>query len=268
MSRGSQELSLGEAASLFLVDLPPEERGPNQQEISRFIRWFGSESSFSGIAPAGVEKYAKQLSLSDTDFMTKLDLIRSFLVYVRKKGWSGSNLSVHLKARKGKTKLRTSQVKALPEAILLTQQRYTELENEVVALQNKSLELIEEMRLAAADKDFRENVPLQAAREQRGQIEGRIMELQETLKFAVISDGKKKKTLTVEPGDSVVLLNLDSGEEQRYTLVSSKEVDPRRGKISSSSPVGRAVVGKNQGEIVEVTVPAGKLRYQIKQVER
>lgn len=94
------------------------------------------------------------------------------------------------------------------------------------------------------------------------------MELEETLKSAVIIDEKRQNTLKVGVGDSVVLRDLDSGEELRYTLVSPREVDPVRGKISSASPIGQAIIGGGQGETVEVVAPAGKLRYQIKQIER
>ena len=69
-------------------------------------------------------------------------------------------------------------------------------------------------------------------------------------------------------GDSIVLGDIVSGEELRYTIVSPREVDPTKGKISSHSPIGKAVIGRAWGEIVEITAPLGKLRYQIKQIER
>ncbi len=267
MGSATRNLSLGEAVSRFLADLPPEERGVSQREIYKFVRWFGSERPLAGLTAAEVANYAEQLSLSDTDYMTKLELIRAFLVYAKKKEWSKTNLAIHLKARKGKTRQSTSSRRNAPETVFLTRQGYAELEVELTTLQNKRLEAIDEIRKAAADKDFRENVPLEAAREQRGQLEGRIIKLEETLKSAVILDEKQKATLKVGIGDTVILCNLNSGEELRYTLVSPREVDPTRGKISSNSPIGQAVLGRGQGEIVEVVAPAGKLRYQIRQVE-
>ena len=65
-----------------------------------------------------------------------------------------------------------------------------------------------------------------------------------------------------------ILRDLASGEELHYIMVNSKEVDPTRGKISSASPIGKAVIGRGQGEVIEVIVPAGKLRYQIEQIGR
>ncbi len=268
MDSVSQNLSLGEAVRQFLADLPSEERGSSQQELYKFTRWFGFERPFTGFTPAEIANYAERLSLSDTDYMGKLELIRAFLVYAKKKGWSKTNLATHLKARKGKTRLKSSSRRGSPETVFLTRQGYAELEAELTTLRSKRSEAIDEMRKAAADKDFRENVPLQAAREQRGQLEGRIMELEETQKLAVIIDEKQKATVTISIGDNVILCDLDSGEEMRYMLVSPREVDPTRGKISSVSPIGRAVINRGEGEIVEVAAPVGKLRYQIKQIER
>ncbi|MCL0049477.1 GreA/GreB family elongation factor, partial [Dehalococcoidia bacterium] len=115
-------------------------------------------------------------------------------------------------------------------------------------------------------KDLSENAPFQAAREQCGQLEGRIRELKEVLRSATVID--KKQGVKVSIGDSVVLRDLVSGEEMRYILVSPKEVDPTRGKISSASPIGKAIIGRAQREEVEVEAPGGRLCYLIKQVER
>ncbi len=267
MSSSSLELSLGEAASRFLADLPAEERGVSQQEVYKFSRWFGWERPFSGLTAAGLDKYAEQLSLSDTDYLVKLELIRAFLVHAKKRGWSKTNLAVHLKARKAKTKAQIVSRKSRPESVFLTLQRYNELEAELAALHSKRIEAIDEIRRAAADKDFRENAPLEAARERRGQLEGQIMELEEAIKAAVITDGKEENNFKIGIGDSVILQDLDSGEELRYTLVNPREVDPIKGKISGVSPIGKAIIYRGHGETVEVKVPAGKLRYRIKRVE-
>ncbi len=267
MNSGSQSPSLGEAASRFLANLPPEERGMSQQEIHKFVRWYGGERPFAGLTAPEVANYAEHLSLSDTDYIRKLELIRAFLVYTKKEGWSKGNLAIHLKAKKGKTGFRSSSRRGLPQTIPLTQQGYAELEAELAALKGKRPQAIDEMRRAAADKDFRENAPLEAAREQRGYLEGRIRELEEALKSAVVIDGKQKAALKVNIGDSVILRDLASGEELRYTLVSPREVDPTKGKISVASPIGKAIIGHGQGEVIEVTVPAGKLRYEITQIE-
>ncbi len=268
MVNDNQNMSLGEAASRFLAGLPAEEKEISQPEIYNFIRWFGWERLLSGLTAAEVANYAERLPSSDTDYSRKLELVRAFLLYARKKEWSRANLAIHFKARKGKAKVRSSSGQCSPGAIYLTPQGYAELQAELAALQSRRPGAIDEIRKAAADKDFRENVPLQAAREQRGHLEGRIMELEETLKSAVIVNEKPKATLKVSIGDRVALCDLDADAELRYTLVSPAEVDPSRGKISSASPLGKALIGKSPGEIVEIVVPAGRLRYQINQIER
>lgn len=267
MDESCQELSLNEAAGEYLATLEYKERAAAQQEIHKFIRWFGWDLSFIQMTASGLDNYTEQLSKSDTDYMKKLVLVKAFLVFAKKKGWSKTNLSVHLKAKKGKNKAVKISRKSKQKPVILTKQGYADLEAELATLKIKSLEVIDEITKAAADKDFRENAPLQAAREQRGQIEGRIMELQETLKSAEIIDENNKSGLKVGIGNSVIICDLASGSELHYTLVSPTEVNPARGRISSASPIGQALVGRDEGEIVEVIAPAGILRYQIKQIE-
>ena len=267
----SQNLSLGEAASRFLISLSPEVREMSQQEVYRFARWYGWERPLAGLAAPDIASYVEQLSLSDADYSKKLELIRGFLVYAKKEGLSKTNLAVHLKTKKGKTSPRLATRRGMPETIRLTRQGYTELEAELAALKDKRPQIIEEISKAAEDKDFSENAPLDAAKEQYGQLEGRIRGLEETLKLAAIIDDKDEKqevASKVGVGDSVVLRHLASDKELRYTLVGSKEVDPAKGKISSVSPIGKAIIGRGKGEVVEVAAPAGKLRYQIERIER
>ena len=266
MNSGNQNPSLSEAATRFLASLSAEEKVVSQQEVYRFVRWYGQERALALLTAPDVANYAQQLSLSDTDYMKKLGLIQVFLVYAKKEGWSKSNLAPHLKAKKGKPRSQSAFKRNSPETISLTQQGYTAMEAELVALKSKRSEVIDEVRRAAADKDFRENAPLDAAREHYGHLEGQIKELEEALKSAVVLDGKQKVELKVSVGDSITLRDLVSGEELHYIMVNSKEADPARGKISSVSPIGKAIMGRGQGEIIEVIAPAGKLRYQIDQI--
>jgi len=268
VNSGSQNPSLGEAATCFLASLPPGGKEMSQQEVHRFVRWYGWERALAGLTAPEVASYAEHLSLSDTDYIKKLGLIQTFLVYAKKEGWNRSNLAPHLKAKKRKAKLQSSFRRGSPETLSLTQQGYVALEAELAALKSKRSEAIDEVRRAAADKDFRENAPLEAAREQYGHLEGQIKELEEALKSAVILDEKQEVALKISVGDSIILRDLASGEELHYIMVNSKEVDPTRGKISSVSPIGKAIIGRGQGEVVEVTAPAGKLRYQIEQIGR
>jgi len=266
VNEGGQSLSLAEATARFLVSLSPETREISQQAVYKFARWCGRERPFAEFTAPDIASYVERLSLSDTDYMKKLELIRDFLIYAKKQGWTKSNLALHLKIKKGKHSLRSSSGWEPAETVYLTRQGYAKLEAELATLKKKRPQIIDEMRKAAADKDFRENAPLAAAREQRGYLEGRIRELEETLKLAAVLEGKQEETSKISVGDSVLIKDMASGEEMRYTLVNPKEVDPNKSKISSASPIGKAIIGRSQGEVIEVTVPAGKLCYQIKQI--
>jgi len=266
--KNATDISLEAAAGQFLARLTTEEREASQPEVYKFVRWFGRERALASLSAREVGNYAERLSLSDTDYGRKLDYLRAFLIHARKTGWSKANLAGHLKAKKVKAGSSLVTGQGLPEVIELTRQGYAELENELNVLRSKRPELIEQIRRAAADKDFKENAPLAAAREQRGHLEGRIRELEETLKSARIINEQPKVELKISVGDHLVLQDLASGEEVRYQIVSPREVDPARGKISSASPLGKALVGRGEGEMVEVAVPAGRLRYQIKQIEQ
>jgi len=268
MNSASQNPTLGEAASSFLASLPAEEGEKSQQAVYGFVRWYDWERPLAGLTAHEVANYAEQLSLSQANYLKNIEQIRAFLVYAKKQGWSKANLAAHLKTKKTKTKLPSPPKRDLPPTTLLTQQGYAELQAELADLKSRRSQVIDEMRRAAADKDFRENAPLDAAREERGYLEGRIRELEEALKSATIIDKTQKVGLKVSMGDSIVLSDIVSGEELRYTIVSPREVDPTKGKISSNSPIGKAIIGRARGEIVEITAPLGKLRFQIKQIER
>jgi len=268
LNTDKQGISLKEAAGHYLASLPFEERGMSQQEVYQFVRWFGWERSLTSLTPPEVAHYAERLSLSYTGYIKKFELIRAFLAYVSKRGWCKKNLASHFKARQGKAKLSVSTKQALPGTTFLTRQGYAELEAELAELRDRRSHAIDEIRLAAADKDFRENAPLDAAREEKGYLEGRIKELESTLKLAKIIDEEKKVARKASIGDSVILCDEASGEEFRYMIVSPREADPTKGRISSASPIGKAVTGGAQSEVIEVDVPSGKMLYRIKKIER
>jgi len=268
MNSASQNPTLGEAASSFLASLPTEEGEKSQQAVYGFVRWYGWKRLLAGLTAHEVENYAERLPSSQASYSKNIEQVKAFLTYAKKQGWSQTNLAAHLKTRKAKAKLPSPARRVLTPSASLTQQGYAELEAELADLKNKRTQLIDEMRKAAADKDFRENAPLEAAREERGHLEGRIRELEAALKSATIIDKTQRAGLKISMGDSIVLSDTTSGEELRYTIVSPREVDPVKGKISINSPIGKAIIGRAQGEIVEITAPLGKLRYQIKQIER
>jgi len=267
MDNTSQNPNLSEAAISFLATLSPKEGEAGQQAIYGFVRWYGGERPFAELTPREVADYAARLSSLHTSYLSNLETVRAFLGYARKQGWNKANLAAHLKPKKTKSGLTSSSRRNLPPPTSLTRQGYDKLKAEIAELTSRRPKIIEDIKRAAADKDFRENAPLDAAKEERGYLEGRIMELEAILKSATIIDEKQQAAPKVSVGNSIVLRDEASSEELRYTIVSPREVDPTRGKISSHSPIGKAVIGRTEGDTVEITAPAGKLRYQLVQIE-
>ena len=98
------------------------------------------------MAPPSVAGYADQLSVSDTDYSEKLTMVRAFLAYGKKAGWSQTNLGTHLKTKKSKTGTKPVARQAQREVISLSRERYGEMENELANLKKRSGELIKEIQ--------------------------------------------------------------------------------------------------------------------------
>jgi transcription elongation factor GreA len=260
--------TLGEIVTEYETGLSEADRNSSQPEVFKFARWFGLERPLADMTPPIVGDYADRLSLSDTDYIKKLELVRAFLTWVKNKKLSTTNLAVHLKPRKTRGKAPLKKTAVQPEAVPVTEEGFTKLKGELDVLKEMRPKLIEEITRAAADKDFRENAPLEAAREQHGLVEGRIREIEAILKRAQIVNNNRQSMLMVCVGDEICLVEEATGEEMVYKIVGPREADPSKGKISGVSPVGKAAVGKTEGAIIEVMAPMGKVCYRIKQIKR
>ena len=124
--------------------------------------------------------------------------------------------------------------------------------------------VIQAIAEARAHGDLSENAEYHAAREQKGFIEGRIKSIEHALSHCEIIDVSVLPASTrVVFGATVELSDQDDGTEMRYQIVGEFEADARRGLISITSPIARALVGKSAGDVVEVTVPGGLKAYEI-----
>ena len=262
-----QVVTIEEAVRKFIADRPDFEAA-EQAELRRFERWLGKTKRFGDLKPLDIEHYSEKFSPSDPECKHKLEVARKFLAYARDKGWTTTNLGLHLKARKGRIKGSGVTRGVRPELAVLTRQGYDDLIKELDELAIQRPKVLEEIRRAAADKDFRENAPLQAAREQLGHIDGRIQELTATVRSASIIDEHGVAGDTMAVGDAISLKEITSGQKLEYVIVGPKEADPTHGKISHVSPIGKAVIGKSLGDIIEVISPAGSRRYQIEGIKK
>jgi len=259
--------SLGEAATQFLLSLSSGERLRAQQEIYKFVRWYGEKRPLSGLTIPEVANYTEQITSSTTEVVEKLGITKTFLAYAHKQGLTRTNLSVHLKGKKSPLKSAAPSKRRSHRKVLLTSKGYADLKAELTTLKNKRPRITEEIQKAASDKDFRENAPLEAAREHLGQVEGRIKELESTLKMADLVDEQQAGGREISFGDKVVLRDLASDEQVSYTLVDASEANALKGKISVASPMGQALLGQTQGQNIEVKAPAGIMRYRIEDIK-
>ncbi len=122
------------------------------------------------------------------------------------------------------------------------------------------------LRSAVQQGDLSENADYHKAKEDQGFLEGRIQELDYTLKNAIIVETQPGKHEIAEVGVLVTVL-LEDDDPVTYQLVGAKEADPRQGKISNESPIGKALLGHHEGEEVVAQTPGGTLRVKILKIE-
>ena len=115
--------------------------------------------------------------------------------------------------------------------------------------------------------DLSENAEYHAAKERQGWIEGRIAEIEDKIARAQVIDVSKLSGKHVKFGATVSVVDEDTEEEARYQIVGEHEADVKEGRISLSSPLSRAMIGKEVGEVVEVYTPGGVKAYEILKVE-
>jgi transcription elongation factor GreA len=153
--------------------------------------------------------------------------------------------------------------------VFLTFEGLKKLEEELDKLKTvRRKEVAERIKQALAFGDISENSEYDEAKNEQAQLEERIAKLESMLRNAKLIDDDEISTEIVTLGSKVVVKDLEYDEEMEYTIVGSAEADPFNGKISNESPVGSALLGKKKGDIVEVQVPDGSIKYEIISITR
>lgn len=147
----------------------------------------------------------------------------------------------------------------------LTPEGETKLKAELAELKgNRREELAQRLRAAIQMGDLSENADYHKAKEDQAFLEGRIQEIEAILRTAVIIEKKFSDTVTV---GSLVTIQEDNFTPETYHVVGAKEADPRNGKISNESPIGKALMDHKVGDIVETETPSGKIKLKILKIE-
>lgn len=154
------------------------------------------------------------------------------------------------------------------EKLPMTADGYNRLQEELKNL--KSIDrpaVIKALEEARAHGDLSENAEYHAAKERQSFIEGRVAELEDKISRAEVIDVSKLSGDTIRFGATVKLADEDTDEEVTYQIVGADEGDIARGRISLTSPLARALIGKNPGDSVEVTTPGGAKAYEVLKVQ-
>ena len=149
---------------------------------------------------------------------------------------------------------------------LLTSEGFLDLETELNELKNvRRPKVIEAIKDARSQGDLSENADYDAARAEQAEVEGRIKELEYMLENAKII--QKESGHIVGLGSTVTISYVDDDDTEVYSIVGSMEADPFENKISNESPLGKAIIGKKQGEEIEVAAPTGSYKIKIEKVD-
>lgn len=259
-----EPVNLASAAQQYLQSLRPEARQDQTPEVNRFTGWIGQDRLLSSLRGSELEEYALRQQTA-ANAQRRLEVVRTFLGWVKKQNLTVENLATHIRLRK--TGSGAAAGDALnPDQIHVTAEGRAALEAELERRRAERPNIADQLRTAMADKDFRENAPLDAAREAQAHLEARIRELESMLKRAVVVD-RHGASGVARMGSRVRLLDLENQREHSFTLVGPGEVNAKENKISVSSPVGKALIDRTAGEEVEVNAPSKTYRYRIEAVE-
>ncbi len=242
------------------------------QELRKFLRWSG-DREVGRFTPHDMEQYAKEVGQSGADSaQQRLVPVKAFVDYWKDQGWTSHRLATHLRPPRSKARS-AARASARPvkapeeERTFLSQEGYNRLVQQVEELKSERASVTEEIRRAMADKDFRENAPLDAAKDRQGRIETQIRQLEASIASAKILPDSSGDTINRSAvGTRMTVKDKDSGEVMDYTLVDAREADVALQRISIQSPVGQALLDHSVGEEVSIPTPKGTLTYVVENI--
>lgn len=157
----------------------------------------------------------------------------------------------------------------MEKEVILTKEGYNKLIEELNYLETKRRkEVAQRIKESIEFGDLSENSEYDDAKNEQAFVEGRIIQINDMLSMAKVIEDNGHKSSKIAIGSRVVLLDVESGDEEEYQIVGSFEADPTNHKISNESPVGRAIMGRRAGETVQVRVPEGFLEYKIVEIKK
>jgi transcription elongation factor GreA len=235
------------------------------QDLGKFVNYFGKDRDVSEILPSEVAEYAQYIGRTVSDPAKRLASVKLFLVYMRKEEIIETSLATHLRIPRTRASA-SKRAAAQAEGTALSEEGFKMLNDQLAALKGERVSVVADIKRAMEDKDFRENAPLDAAKERQGFVESRIRELESSLNGATILSGKGQKSRKVSIGSKVTVRDLGTGKKATFSLVDVREADLSLGKLSTVSPVGHALMDTLVGDEISVSVPRGNISYKIEKI--
>jgi len=252
--------------------------------LRKFVTWWGISKDANAIQPYRVEEFLAQQLNTSIQPRTYMPVLKAFFAYALKCGAIESNpmTVARLPRGAGSAKKTAAQATLAPQAaaaaaaaaarqaqkqdddvLYVSRDRLQAMQAELERMKNDERHRISQMlHEAIKDGDLSENAGYDDAKMQQGLLEARIREMESKLRNVELIEDQQAGS-EVGVGSKVSLEEVESGDKIDYLVVGPEETNPRGGKISHRSPVGRALMGKSAGDDVEVTTPGGSVRYRI-----
>ncbi len=263
-------VTLGRAASMYFSANGKKLDQQQRVAVTRFVSWAGADRELSDLTAHQMSLFQEAQGANVADLGNRLQPVKAFLSYAKKKDWMEVNLGVHLRLKRPvrrRAEPNGSAETSAEDVVEMTAEGLELARNELERLRGERPNIARKLEAAMLDKDFRENAPLDAARDEQALLESRIRDLEHQVAHARVTNASAQADDgRVHLGSRVSATNLVSNKTVEYTLVGQNEVDAAAGRISIASPVGRALVGAAAGDEVEVEAPSGTIRFLVGEV--
>ena len=258
--------------------------GPDDPaRLRKFVTWCGISTPAGTIQPYRVEEFLQQQLNTSVPPRSYMPVLKAFFSFAVKRALietdpmkvarlpRGAGTAKKAAAPTGPSAAAQAAAAARQaqkqedETLYVSRDRLAAMQSELDRMRNDERHRISQMlHEAIKDGDLSENAAYDDAKMQQGLLEARIREMEAKLRnVELIEDQHVAAGAGVGVGSKVVLQEEGSGDQIEYTVVGPEEANPRGGKISNRSPVGRALLGKGAGDGVDVTTPGGSVRYRI-----
>jgi transcription elongation factor GreA len=262
-------VTLGDALQEYLNSLKPEARVRSGSYVRKYVEFAGHDVWIASLTGSHVEHYREtQIQATDPAAPERVAALKDWFQFLKKRSYTETNFGIYVRVKKSSSRSNSTgtQVRIQQETIEMTAEGVEALRKELEELTGQHPAIIKAIQEAREDKDFRENSPLEAAREALAFNEQRRREIEAALKRAVIADRKVADVSAV--GSVVKVTRLDTEACNTWKLVGPREANAREQKISVESPVGKALIGRRPGDVVSVETPSGEIEFRIDEISQ